>query len=218
MRNTTRWKFDDFLEPRATAAAPSAPILGMNDATAAVVVPIIAYWALSLFYETASYFNWFAAHRAHPTSEEKRRNLVTRWQTFVNVVMNHAIQLIFSFAVIHISGPTEAAPSWGQLGSLEYFGLAIQKSFPAVSRTPKVLWIAAQSLRWAWLVFRQLVAFFAFDTWEYWVHYTLHVVPWLYRRSAPPSRVTRPRKRSRLQLVLISDVVLSREHSLSPPP
>jgi sphinganine C4-monooxygenase len=182
MANTTHWRFDDFLVPQSTSNAQPTTILGVSASTASVIVPIVIYWVTSAFYEAAEYFDWFPAYRTYPSGEEKRRNLVSRWQTLRSVLTMHVVQTVFGFATIYLLPKPEMAPAWDQVGSVAYFGLGLRKHAPVLlSEDPGLLWIASYSLRLLWLSCRQLIAFFLFDTWAYWVHYMEHMVPWLYR-------------------------------------
>ncbi|WQF80925.1 Putative fatty acid hydroxylase [Colletotrichum destructivum] len=182
--------FEAFLTPSERGiASPQPPslFLGMDDARASVVVPLLAYWVVSIFYETVHYAGWFAAYRVYPTGEEKRRNLVTRWETLRVVLVMHAVQLVFGLVMASILEPADGAgvgPVWGRFGSAEFFGLQIKSIFPHAAATlgPKVLWNLAKVLQWSWLGLRQLATFFVFDTWAYWVHYFEHMIPFLYRR------------------------------------
>ena len=180
MANSTHWRFDDFLVPQNTSNAQPTTILGVSDSTASVIVPIVTYWVTSAFYEAAEYFDWFPAYRTYPSGEEKRRNQVSRWQTLRSVLTIHVVQTVFGFATIYLLPKPEVAPAWDHVGSVAYFGLGLKKHVPVLSEDPGLVWITSHSLRLLWLGCRQLVAFFLFDTWAYWAHYTLHMVPWLY--------------------------------------
>ncbi|KAL0935774.1 Sphingolipid C4-hydroxylase SUR2 [Colletotrichum truncatum] len=190
-RNQTTFDYEAFLTPpKHGIESPQPPrtLLGMDDARASVVVPLLAYWVVSIFYETAHYSGWFDKYRVYPTGEEKRRNLVTRWETLRVVIVMHVVQLVFGLVMASILEPADGAVAgvsvWGQFGSAEFFGLEIKRRLPNVASVlrPEALWMISHSFRWAWLGLRQLIAFFLFDTWAYWVHYFEHMIPFLYRR------------------------------------
>jgi sphinganine C4-monooxygenase len=188
MANTTSWSFSDFLVPQDTSEAPAPTILGMADSTAPVIVPVVTYWVVSAFYEAADYFDWFPTYRTYPSGEEKKRNLVSRWQTLRNVLTMHFVQIVFGFASVHLLPKAEVAPAWGNIGSAAYFGLYIKNNVPVLSDRPGLLWIAAYWSCTVWLIGRLLMAFFIFDTWAYWVHYMAHNVPRVYRTHSLYSR------------------------------
>lgn len=218
MANATHWRFDDFLVPQDTSNAPAATVLGMPDSTASVVVPVVTYWVVSAFYEAADYFDWFPAYRTFPSDEEKKRNTVSRWQTLRSVLTIHAVQTAFGFASIWMLPKPDVAPVWGGIGSVAYFGLGVKNYVPVLSEYPELVWVAAHGLRLLWLACRQLLAFFIFDTWSYWVHYMAHSVPWVYRTYSvrcsawlprPPERtLKRKRDEEHRKSILINVCVL----------
>ncbi|KAK3190670.1 hypothetical protein K4F52_003361 [Lecanicillium sp. MT-2017a] len=131
MTNTTsHWEFDDFLVPQDMSDAVPATILGMPDSIASVVVPIMAYWVVSGFYEAADYFDWFPAYRTFPSSEEQKRNLVSRWKTLRSVLTMHAVQTIFGFSTIYLLPKPKVVQTWGDVGSVAYFGLGVKSYIP----------------------------------------------------------------------------------------
>lgn len=191
MTNTTsHWEFDDFLVPQDMSDALPATILWMPDSIASVVVPIMAYWVVSGFYEAADCFDWFPAYRTFPSSEEQKRNLVSRWKTLRSVLTMHAVQTIFGFSTIYLLPKPKVVQTWGDVGSVAYFGLGVKSYIPVLAESPIVVWFAAHGLRLVWLASRQLLTFFIFDTWAYWVHYTEHTVPWLYSSYSTLSSLT----------------------------
>ncbi|KAL8283019.1 hypothetical protein RB597_010420 [Gaeumannomyces tritici] len=193
-RNQTAFDYEAFLTPPKHGLELSQPpgtILGMDDARASVIVPLLAYWAVSIFYETAHYIGCFDKYRVYPTGEEKRRNLVSRRETLRVVLIMHAVQVVFGLVMASILEPADggaaaaaARLAWGRPGSAEFFGLEIRRRLPRAASAlgSEALWAVSHGLVWAWLGLRQLAAFFVFDTWAYWVHYFEHVIPFLYRR------------------------------------
>jgi sphinganine C4-monooxygenase len=71
-----------------------ALIPGVPDNILALAAPIIAYWALSLFFHAldVSGWRWLDKYRIHESVEVKSRNLATRSEVVRAVLLQQAIQ------------------------------------------------------------------------------------------------------------------------------
>ncbi|GAB7353204.1 hypothetical protein MBLNU459_g3727t1 [Dothideomycetes sp. NU459] len=77
------------LEPLAPLVPPIA------DKYLTLVLPIIAYWAVSLIFHWIDELDLFPQYRLHTPAEVLKRNHVTRWEVFRDVVLQQVIQTAF---------------------------------------------------------------------------------------------------------------------------
>ncbi|ORY58374.1 uncharacterized protein BCR38DRAFT_413247 [Pseudomassariella vexata] len=147
--------------PPNNVKPPLASIFGMTDSQAASIMPIILHWLVCLFYETVPYFDLCHKARIWQPTDEKR-NLVSR-----EAVLSSSYALLPEVSNERI---------WGALGSPEYFGLTLRRFFGEMMN-PYLVYIHSHGLEWTYLACRQFLCFLVFDTWAYWVHWALHVLP-----------------------------------------
>ena len=80
------------------------------DANLALALPIIAYWAVSMIFHVIDEMDWFPQYRLHTPAEVLKRNHVSRWDVFRDVVLQQVIQTIVGFALAYI----DPEPSFGK--------------------------------------------------------------------------------------------------------
>jgi hypothetical protein len=79
---------------------PLPPLIaGIPDIWVALALPVIAYWAVSLFFHLIDAYDLFPQYRLHTPAEVLKRNHVTRWDVFRDVVLQQIIQTIFGLAM-----------------------------------------------------------------------------------------------------------------------
>ena len=151
--------------------------MGMTDAHAAAVIPVMSYWVLSLFFEACDALNLVPQYRVWSAAQQEKKNLVSRWAVLKIVLLMQAVQVGFALYMAQFNA--QAVYKKGGLGSLEYWRCSLQ----AVGVTDHS---ALQALAWSCQILyhslRQLVAIFAFDTWAYVVHSIEHRNSWVYRK------------------------------------
>ncbi|KAF2665290.1 hypothetical protein BT63DRAFT_60735 [Microthyrium microscopicum] len=82
------------------ALKPQPPLLPwMSDALFALVLPIVAYWTISLIFHVIDTYDIFPQYRLHTPAEILKRNHATRWDVFRDVVLQQIVQTIFGYAV-----------------------------------------------------------------------------------------------------------------------
>lgn len=75
---------------------PLAPLVpGIPDKYLTLVLPIIAYWAVSLIFHWIDELDLFPQYRLHTPAEVLKRNHVSRWEVFRDVVLQQVVQTIF---------------------------------------------------------------------------------------------------------------------------
>jgi sphinganine C4-monooxygenase len=77
----------------------------VSDSTFSIVVPIIVYWVVSLFFHVIDVLDLFPQYRLHTPEEITRRNHVTRYEVFRDVIIQQVIQFMFA-AVLALTDPT----------------------------------------------------------------------------------------------------------------
>lgn len=69
----------------------------MEDKYTMVVLPVIAYWLLSGIFHVIDVYDLFPKYRLHTPAEVLKRNHVSRWEVFRDVILQQAIQTAFGF-------------------------------------------------------------------------------------------------------------------------
>jgi len=86
---------------------PLPPLIsGVPDSIVLVILPIAAYWALSLFFHFLDVHDLLASYRLHTPEEVLKRNHVTRREVVRDVIVQQIIQTIVGLA-IGMSEPEE---------------------------------------------------------------------------------------------------------------
>ncbi|KAK4545212.1 hypothetical protein LTR36_003391 [Oleoguttula mirabilis] len=70
-------------------------IPGFPDAYLTLALPILAYWAVSMLFHLVDEWDLFPQYRLHTPAEVLKRNHVSRWHVFRDVVLQQVIQTIF---------------------------------------------------------------------------------------------------------------------------
>lgn len=59
-----------------------------------LILPIVAYWGLSMIYHYLDVNEYFVEYRLHTPAEVSKRNKVTRWEVIRDVVLQQVIQTV----------------------------------------------------------------------------------------------------------------------------
>lgn len=76
------------LTPRPPLFAP------IPDNIVALILPIVAYWAVSMIFHLIDVYDLFPQYRLHTPAEVLKRNHVTRWDVVRDVVLQQVIQTL----------------------------------------------------------------------------------------------------------------------------
>lgn len=100
------------------STAPSLPALpeytlqirpqlvpGVPDYVLQLIAPVIAYWVVSLFFHILDTCDLFPEYRLHTPAEILKRNKVTRYEVFRDVIVQQVIQTIFGVAIAYFDPP-----------------------------------------------------------------------------------------------------------------
>lgn len=79
---------------------PLPPLFSwISDEALAAALPVIAYWVVSLIYHVIDVYDWFAKYRLHTPAEVLKRNHVTRYEVFRDVIIQQVIQTLAALAL-----------------------------------------------------------------------------------------------------------------------
>jgi sphinganine C4-monooxygenase len=75
---------------------PLPPLIPwISDAYLALALPVIAYWVVSGFFHYIDVYDLFPQYRLHTPAEVLKRNHVSRWDVFRDVIIQQVIQTVF---------------------------------------------------------------------------------------------------------------------------
>jgi sphinganine C4-monooxygenase len=80
-------------------------ISGVPDVVLQLVTPIIAYWAVSLLFHILDTYDVFPQYRLHTPAEILKRNRVTRYEVFRDVILQQIVQTVFGLFLAHFDPP-----------------------------------------------------------------------------------------------------------------
>jgi len=151
--------------------------------------PIIAYWGLSLFFHLLDLdlFRWAAKYRIHESAEIKSRNLASRKDVVVAVVLQQIIQTLLGILWLedgegdHSGKHVEEMKSlavWVGMVVISIFGQDRGSVILATHGPQFVSWL----YWWAIPSLQFLFGIFIMDTWQYFWHRALHLNKTLYKR------------------------------------
>jgi len=89
------------LPPYTLQPLPSL-VPGIPDAYLTLALPIVAYWGVSLLFHLIDQYDLFPQYRLHTPAEVLKRNHVSRWDVFRDVIIQQIVQTIFGLALAAI--------------------------------------------------------------------------------------------------------------------
>ncbi|GAB7359877.1 hypothetical protein MBLNU230_g7405t1 [Neophaeotheca triangularis] len=81
--------------PIYTLTTQQPLIPGIPDTFLALALPIVAYWGVSLFFHVIDELDLFPQYRLHTPAEVLKRNHVSRWEVFRDVIIQQIVQTVF---------------------------------------------------------------------------------------------------------------------------
>jgi sphinganine C4-monooxygenase len=144
----------------------------LNDGQLAALVPVMAYWALSLTFHLFDTLGWFSTYRLYADAAETK-NLAKPGKVLKGVLLQQFLQVSLALIAAEYEGdPPIVEGIFGSTACLEVL----------LAGTPYAQPYFALMLRFVYLVFRQLLAFLIIDTYQFFVHYWEHSNKWLYSK------------------------------------
>jgi sphinganine C4-monooxygenase len=64
-----------------------------------LILPVVAYWGLSMIFHWIDTRDWFPQHRLHTPAEVLKRNHVSRWEVLRDVMIQQVIQTAFGIGL-----------------------------------------------------------------------------------------------------------------------
>lgn len=87
---------------------PLPPLVsGIPDEYLTLALPIIAYWTMSMIYHCIDELDLFPQYRLHTPEELTKRNRVSRWDVFRDVVIQQIIQTAVGLGFTMFDGPLQ---------------------------------------------------------------------------------------------------------------
>lgn len=160
------------VQPPILVAPQKDLIPGLPDGILALLAPIAAYWTYSTFFHIIDVYELAEKFRIHPSEEEKSRNKADLKSVLYDVVLQHVIQTVVGYGFYRLEGP---ATTGHELYDMWYLRQNHVPSFVPDA----VLWFA---YTYCWSALRLGFAICIVDTWQYWLHRTMHMNKTLYRR------------------------------------
>lgn len=158
--------FTDISFPFYYSPKPSL-IHGIPDLILTLAAPVIAFWALSLFFHALdmSDWKWLDKYRIHDSAEVKARNLVSRSEVVWAVILQQVIQTALGIVAL----PHEPVPIANHAQELRRIALFVDSLvFATLGRqiTPHILVYVASFLYWWGVPIFQFIA----AMYEYLIH------------------------------------------------
>ncbi|KAF2259342.1 hypothetical protein CC78DRAFT_475798 [Lojkania enalia] len=115
---------------------PKPPLLPwVSDGHLALALPIVGYWVLSGIFHVIDVYDLFPQYRLHTPAEVLKRNHVTRWEVFRDVVIQQILQTAFGLIMlIFDEEPTYGKEEYDLAWYARNIRLA-QRAIPAVLAT-----------------------------------------------------------------------------------
>jgi sphinganine C4-monooxygenase len=90
---------------------PLPPLIPwIDDAYLSLALPVVAYWAMSMVFHLVDELDLFPQYRLHTPAEVLKRNHVSRWDVFRDVVIQQAIQSVVGIGLTLV----DPAPTQGK--------------------------------------------------------------------------------------------------------
>ena len=80
--------------PSYTLAVREPLIASIPDNLLSLILPIVAYWGMSMIYHFLDVYGLFEEYRLHTPAEVLKRNRVTRWEVVRDVVLQQIVQTL----------------------------------------------------------------------------------------------------------------------------
>ncbi|KAJ5382136.1 hypothetical protein N7517_000047 [Penicillium concentricum] len=87
--------------PSYTLTSREHLLAPLPDNILSLILPVVAYWGLSMIYHYLDVNDYFVEYRLHTPAEVLKRNKVTRWEVVRDVVLQQVIQTVAGFAFVY---------------------------------------------------------------------------------------------------------------------
>lgn len=87
--------------PSYTLSVQQPLLAPIPDNVLALMLPIVAYWGMSMIYHFLDVNDYFQEYRLHTPAEVLKRNRVTRWEVVRDVILQQVIQTIAGLGMVY---------------------------------------------------------------------------------------------------------------------
>jgi sphinganine C4-monooxygenase len=87
--------------PSYTLTTRERLLAPLPDNILTMILPIVAYWGMSMIYHFLDVNDYFIEYRLHTPAEVSKRNKVTRWEVVRDVVIQQVIQTLAGLAFMY---------------------------------------------------------------------------------------------------------------------
>lgn len=88
--------------PYYTLSPQPSLVPGIRDAYLSLIMIVAVYWLVSLFFHIIDEFDLFPQYRLHTPEEVLKRNPVSRWDVFRDVIIQQVVQTAFGMVLAYI--------------------------------------------------------------------------------------------------------------------
>ncbi|KAF8574269.1 hypothetical protein K439DRAFT_1642324 [Ramaria rubella] len=163
-------------------------IPGIDDKALSLLSPLVSYWVLSLFFHVLDLdiFQWPAKYRIHESEEVKSKNLVSRKDVIIAVVLQQIVQTLLgvvwledgeSDAFRNHTGEMRQLGNWVARFAVAVLGKQKGQEFLAYKGREAISWL----YWWGIPALQYIFAIFIIDTWQYFLHRAFHLNKTLYK-------------------------------------
>lgn len=158
--------------PPSSFAKPAPDLIpGIPDGVLALLAPVAAYWLYATLFHIIDVYELAEKYRIHPSEEEESRNRASLSEVIKDVVFQHVIQTVVGYGVYRIGDH----PTTGhELHAMWQWRQNVPGFVPDFA-----LWLMYS---YGLSVLKLSVSVLIIDTWQYWLHRTMHTNKALYRR------------------------------------
>lgn len=164
----------------------------VSDTALSLAAPIIVYWIVSSVFHFLDVmeFSYFEKRRIHESAETKARNRASLSQVLWAVIFQQVVQTITGFIVLESEKDVLRTEYYkDHMGSLRWLAPRVADvTFALLGQGAgrRVLEAAGPRLTewvywWGVPALQLFLGCCVIDTWQYWLHRTMHTYPVLYR-------------------------------------
>ncbi|AET38690.1 sphingosine hydroxylase Ecym_3191 [Eremothecium cymbalariae DBVPG len=162
---------DSRVPPTVSIKSKKPLFSGITDGTLSLLAPVAAYWLFSGLFHLIDTFKLAEKYRIHPSKEVESRNKVSRLGVLVQVLIQHVIQTVTGLVMVYFDPEPVTGFENYQLWSWRQ---ALPKWIPNY-----VIYLGYQ---YGISLLKLLIGFFIIDSWQFWLHYTMHMNKTLYKK------------------------------------
>ncbi|EDO18878.1 hypothetical protein Kpol_1023p47 [Vanderwaltozyma polyspora DSM 70294] len=162
---------DSIKAPVPVIVEKNSILSNMTDGMLALVIPVVAYWAFSIFFHIIDTFQLAEQYRIHPSEEVAKRNKASRMDVLSEVIFQHIMQTVVGLAFIHFDPLPTTGFEMNEMWKL-------RQSIPSFVPNIAVYYLYT----YGFSIIKISLGFVFVDTWQYWLHRLMHTNMTLYRK------------------------------------